>query len=384
MRAPAVPGSGASGVTRSCLLAFGAVWLTWSTTAALATPDSMDRQVKTVGTVAEKTDFGFRNGSVVAAPIPFSNPTIGSGLVLGLGYLFNLDPGSKPSVIGVAGLASDNDSRAYGVSVNLYFDNNRWLLESLFAQADIRYDLFTSLTRIPVRQDGLIGRISLSYGVTPELSFGGSLRYLKTNVNLDVPGLPPLPPPNENLLSTELLNIGFVSEWDTRDDTLYPTRGQHLEFEASRGTALDNSIDDYDKGYINYTHYLPIGGGGVAVGRASLCAASSTAPFFDQCSLGGTDSFRGFSLTQFLDLRSASVQGEYRHTLTNRFRGVLFAGVGQVGPNLKQLDNGGSHSAAGAGIRYRVSQKFSVDLALDWTRNNLSESLVYVYVGQRF
>ena len=345
---------------------------------------SIDRELSTIADVAEESDFGFRNGSVVVAPIPFSNPTVGSGLVLGAGYLFKTDATSKPSMIGAGALRSDNGSNGYGLSVNLAFDNNRWLLNSMFAKADVRYDLFTPLGGIPIRQDGVLARMSLSYGVTPQLSFGAALRYLQTEISLDAPNLPPIPPPFSDFLNVEIASIGFVSDWDRRDDTIYATKGGVLNVEAFHNIALGNLIDDYDKAFANYTHYLKIGEAGVLVGRASVCAASSSTPFFDQCSLGASDSFRGFSATQFLDLRSASLQLEYRHQITKRIGMVAFGGVGKVGPHYKDLDIGGTHSAAGIGARYRVSKKFPLDFSVDFVRNSLNEDLLYIYVGQRF
>jgi surface antigen Omp85-like protein len=345
---------------------------------------SLEKQLETLPDVGRDSDFGFRNGSVVVAPIPFSNPTIGSGLMLGAGYLFQTDAGSKPSMIGIGGLRSDNGSRGAGLMVNLAFDNNRWLFKSMFADADVRYELFTPVGDIPIRQDGTLARMSLSYGVTPELSFGAALRYLDTEISPNAPGFPPIPPPFNNFLNVEIASFGLVSEWDRRDDTIYATRGGYLQVEAFRNVALTGLVSDYDKFFANYTQYMKIGSSGVLVARVSTCASSTSTPFFDQCSLGATDAFRGFSATQFLDLRAASVQLEYRQQLTKRIGMVGFGGVGMVGPNYSDLEIGGTHSAFGIGARYRVSKKFPLDFAVDIARNSLNENQLYIYVGQRF
>ena len=346
--------------------------------------DSIERQFESIKKVEENSDFGFRNGSVVVAPIPFSDPTIGSGLMLGAGYLFQTDSGSKPSMLGIGALRSNNGSRGAGLSVNLAFNNNRWLFKSIFAAADVRYDLFTQLGNIPIRQDGVLARMSLSYGVTPELSFGAALRYLDTKISPNAPGFPPIPPPFNSFLNVEIASIGFVSEWDRRDDTIYATRGGILQLEAFHNIALTGLVEDYGKIFVNYTQYMKIGQSGVLAARVSTCATSTTTPFFDQCSLGATDAFRGFSVTQFLDLRSASVQLEYRQQFTKRIGMVAFGGVGMVGPNYQDLEIGGTHSAFGIGARYRVSKKFPLDFSVDVARNSLSENQLYIYVGQRF
>ncbi|MGR3615552.1 MAG: hypothetical protein ACU0BB_05885 [Paracoccaceae bacterium] len=81
---------------------------------------------------AIKNTYGLNNGSFIVAPVPFSDPTIGSGLALGLGYLFQDDKNSNTSVLGFGGLRSENGSQAYGLIANLALNNNRWLVETFF------------------------------------------------------------------------------------------------------------------------------------------------------------------------------------------------------------------------------------------------------------
>ncbi|MGI9370104.1 MAG: BamA/TamA family outer membrane protein [Ruegeria sp.] len=339
------------------------------------------------GVLEESTkedSIGFRQGSVVVAPIPFSNPTVGSGLILGAGYLFTLDDGSDPSVLGIAGLKSDNGSIAGGVSLNFNFLENRWHIKTLFAKADVRYDLFTDNGIFPIQQDGILGRFSLSYGVTPDLSLGAAFRYLDTTINPDTPNLPPLPPPYNRFLDTTYGNAGVIAQWDTRDDTIYPTTGHNLEFEATKGYSLEGVLKDYSKAFANYTHYVsPVEDTTIAA-RFSICGSSSDTPFFDQCGLGTVDAFRGFSATQFLDLNSVSLQIEVRQRLTKRIGVVAFAGTGLVGDGFGNLRDDGPHSAAGLGVRYRVSKKFPLDFSVDLARNDEQENNLYIYVGQRF
>ncbi|MCA0872855.1 BamA/TamA family outer membrane protein [Seohaeicola saemankumensis] len=351
---------------------------------AQAGSDPIQSQVQEVHDHSTHPAYGFRRGSFVVAPIPFSNPTIGSGLALGAGYLFKTDPSAKTSVIGLGGMGSDNGSRAYGAMVNLVFGNNRWLFKSFAGKADAKYDLYTPIGALPIRQTGTLGRVSLAYGVTPHLSFGGALRYLDTTVTLDGGGLPAIPPQYLPDLGLELLLSSFIAEWDTRDDSDYPTSGHALSLDAAYGQTLSGADRSYQKATLLFDIYHSLGDRSVIAARAALCGASSDTPFFDKCALGPTDSFRGFSATQFLDRRLLSAQAELRHRLGKRIGLVGFAGVGWVGPGFNDLDTGGTHSAAGLGLRYRLSKKFPVDFSVDYARNDLDENLLYIYVGQRF
>ncbi|WP_170347608.1 hypothetical protein [Ruegeria atlantica] len=332
----------------------------------------------------EETSTGLRNGSLVVAPIPFADPTLGTGVTLSAGYLFNMDEGSKPSLVGIAGLRSDNGSEAFGAAANFAFDNNRWQVETLFAKADFNYDLYTTIGELPVTQDGRIARVELSYGITSELSVGISTRYLDTTVNPGDGGLPPIPPPFNQFLNMEIVSPGFVLKFDRRDDTIYPKTGSILKTEFSHNFTTKGVTGDYSKAFVNYTHYLNPVPDGVVAARLATCTASTETPFFDQCSLGATDAFRGFPVTQFLDLRSVSIQLEYRHQLTKRIGAVAFVGTGQTGDSFSNLFSGTTHSAFGFGGRFRVSKKFPVDFSVDWARNSQGNDQLYIYVGQRF
>ena len=354
---------------------------------AAAAQDANSVLEKNLGVLDDYTEdeiVGFQRGSIVVAPIPFSNPTIGSGLILGAGYLFQMDEGSNPSVIGAGGLRSGNGSMAAAGAFKLNMDNNRWIIEALYGTADVQYDLFTGVGVIPIRQDGFLGRLGLSYGVTPDLSFGVTFRYLDTTITPAFAGLPPIPPPFDQFLNVEVGNLGLVSDWDTRDDTIYPTSGQVLHFEASQGYGLSGLVQDYSKSYLNYTFYLSPWADGVIASRLSVCAASSETPFFDQCGIGTVDAFRGFSATQLLDLRSASLQVELRQRVGERIGLIAFAGVGQTGQSFSDLSDNGTNSAYGIGARYRVSKKFPLDFSIDVSRNDQQEDNLYIYVGQRF
>jgi hypothetical protein len=349
--------------------------------AAATGPASVEREFTRIEESGGERSLGFRRGSFVVAPVPFSNPTIGAGLALGAGYLFKTDPAARTSTIGLGAMRSDNGSRAAGALANLAFGENRWLFEAFAAEADVRYDLFTGAGKIPVRQDGILARFNASYGVTTDLSFGAVLRYLDTTVTPET-GL--LPPPQSLDIGLQIASAGLTLDWDRRDNSDYPGTGFRLQAEALHSEVLNGLQRTYWKGSSKLDGYRSFGADTVLALRGTLCAAEENTPFFDQCSLGATDNFRGFNSTQFLDLRSFSLQAEIRRRLSKRWGAVGFAGTGWTGSSVSALTDGGSHSAFGLGARYRVSKKFPVDFSVDASRNSDGEDLLYIYVGQRF
>ncbi len=342
--------------------------------------DIVDGQVQLIPRENAAT-IGFTNGSFVAAPIPFRNPTIGTGLAVGGGYLFKDEARSATSFLGLGGFKTDNGSYGYGLAGNVVLGANRWKFSGFLGEVDLDYDLYTDFGIREIDQTGTVAKLEAAFGVTPELSFGVIGRYLETTITSDKP----LPEELlEDLGDATVRGIGLVGDLDRRDDTLYPTNGSHLNL-----TLYGNEFDGlrtrtYRKGILLYDIYRPVGARGVIAAQGALCGASDDTPFFDLCSLGGTDAMRGFPVTQYLDNRLASAQVEYRQVFTGRLGGVVFAGAGSVGEETSDLSLDDLHAAAGVGARLRLSRKFPVDFSIDASWNDEGERLLYIYVGQRF
>ncbi len=334
-----------------------------------------------ISETTNERDYGFTTGSIVVAPIPFKNSLIGAGLALGAGYLFQLDANSDTSVIGLGGLRSENGSNAVALSASLYFHENRWKVGLTSGEAEMFYDLYIGGLPFAIRQDGTLTKTELLYGLTQDIRVGANLRHLDTTIGYDggTGSLPPLPDVN-----VELASLSFVAEWDTRDDTFSARDGFLLDFEAMHGEILNGSERSYQKAVLSYSGYHPIGDAHSFAFKVTGCSVASAAPFFDKCSLGGTDSFRGFNPTQYLDNAMLSAQAEYRHQFASRFSAVLFGGAGMTGSQFGALSDDGAHAAGGLGFRFQLSKKFKAMFAVDVAVNDEKDQSVYIYVGQRF
>ncbi|CUH53518.1 BamA/TamA family outer membrane protein [Shimia marina] len=348
--------------------------------AAFADPVENNPLGQPLETAASDEGYGLREGSFVVAPIPFKNVLIGAGLVLGGGYLFQMDAESDTSYLGVAAMRSENGSHAVGLGGNFAFDNNQWQMGVTLADAEAKYDLYLGNLPVPVRQTGQIFDSKLFYGLTPELLIGGGLRYVTTSLGYDsAAGGPPLPE-----AELDLAHFSLLGKWDTRDDSFSARTGHLLEADISYGNVVSASSRDYVKASLSFTYHQPIGAQDSLALHLVGCTVSDAAPFFDKCSLGGTDNFRGYSPAEFLDNDLLSAQIEYRHQLFSRLGLVAFAGVGDTGSALSDINDDGLKYAGGLGLRVQLSKKFKAMLSVDASVNERSEDLLYVYVGQRF
>ncbi|MEH6834221.1 MULTISPECIES: BamA/TamA family outer membrane protein [Falsihalocynthiibacter] len=369
----------ASSILATVILATGAQAQDISSLGAPSTGAETD-----VGDKAET--FGFTQGSFVAAPIPIMNPTLGTGLALGAGYLFSMDEASADSYLGLGGFKTDNGSYGYGLSGDIAWDQNRWNLGLSMGEVSLNYNYYLDGSDglvIPLKQDGRLVNLTLKYGITDKVLIGLNTAYIETEVGLNSSG--DLPPILQADAKMSILKIGPTFEIDNRNNTTYPTAGSHLSLSSTYNT-LDSAILDrtYTKSIAKLDNYTSVNENMVVALQGTACNASDDAPFFDQCGLGSVDSFRGFAFGEVLSHSLLSLQGELRGTVTDRLGYVVFAGLGNAASDFSGMSSENTRAAGGVGLRIRLSKKFPMDFSMDAARNDAGEDTYYIYVGQRF
>jgi outer membrane protein assembly factor BamA len=335
-----------------------------------------------LGQQGPESDIGFRQGSIVAAPIPFESPAIGSGLALGGAYLFRNDTLSDSSSLGFGGFKTSNDSQAFGVGLNLAWDEDRWTVRFLAADASLNYDLFVLGQPLPVSQSLTGGSLQVKHRAAGNWSLGGSVDYGTYTLRSRLASaLPSIFDRDRNL---EIARVSILTEYDTRDDSIFPTQGAFFSARLTRGEIVGLDRSGYTKAVVSMSGYRTLWQDSVFALHAVACETGDAAPFFDSCSLGASDNFRGFVSTEFIDTGLASLQAEFRGRLTGRLGYVIFAGAGAVGDGFANALGQDFLTAGGVGLRYRLSKSFPVDYAIDYAANERGENLLYVSVGQRF
>lgn len=377
--APVAKSAGAGARTTTALLAGFLVLVSPSVSQAQNKPFDQPADVMSN---TQREGVGFRSGSFIVAPVPFDNPSLGTGLALGGAYLFKNDRLSDASTLAFGGFRSSNGSEGYGFGLNLSWDDDRWLAKLVVADADLNFDLYPFGTPVPVSQTISGVSLELAYSPVKNYRFGGTVAYGEYRLNPRAGAI--LSSVSTADASLDIARVSGFGEYDTRDDTIYPTTGSKITGTITRGMFIDLGRDAYTKAIVSGTRYWSWGSASVVAARAVACQTSDGAPFFDSCSLGTTDNFRGYVSTEFLDDALISFQAEYRGRLTGRIGLVGFAGAGSVGEDLGDAAGADFRAAAGVGLRIRLSKTFPLDYAIDLATNERGEQLLYISVGQRF
>jgi hypothetical protein len=354
-----------------------------------------------------------KRGEWVAAPIPISNPAIGSGLAWAVGYMFPFDKKDKispNSVLGVGGLFTNNGSRAIAVGGRLYLKEDKYRFTAAAANAKINADIYG------------IGKLAGDRGFFLPLTFNGSafiaeplifrirksfhlgFRFKCRDLNLslnsedsDLPADGDLPPSLKAVLDEVELDlfqqrtvaIGPRFQLDTRDSTYYPRKGIFLDsgidlFEKALGSKFT-----YQYYKVAFNKYTSLSKRQVLAVRGMGCAAAGDhVPIYDLCLFGSSNDLRGYSAGRYQDRRMFATQAEYRLNIPSdkflgRFGVVAFGGVGGVGNKFSDIGWEDLLPAGGGGLRFRLTKKDHVNFRVDYGIGRVGHTFT-MGVGEAF
>jgi hypothetical protein len=328
------------------------------------------------GSVQQSASTGSKQagGSFVIIPLPISSPALGSGIVPILAYIFPLERGDKtspPSVVGAAGLVTNNGTRAFVLGGEFYFRENTYRTTAAFARGNLNYDLYglgagVSQPQLPLNQTGqavfgeFLRRIGWKFFLGPRFFWGNSFITLRPT-NLETAQLPP-----DLGLHTALTAIGFRLQRDTRLNRFYPTNGTLLDFTSdffSQGLGSKYSFQSYK---FTVNKYWTLTKQQVLAYNGFACLTGGQPPFYGNCIYGTNNELRGYIAGRYLDRYMAATQLEYRLALPKRFGVVAFGGLGGVVPGGNQpFRTKNFLPSGGGGARFELSKKYHVNLRVD-------------------
>lgn len=328
-------------------------------------------------------------GSWVVAPIPVSNPTLGSGLELVALYL-------HPESEGAAG--APNATTGFG---GLYTNEGTWFLGA-FHQGALWND------RLRILAAAGTGLFELSYFGTSSDSFlsdhpvrfrfDTNILYLRAQVRVpgtenwflgptylfnqaDVrfkPGglVPELPPTGPDL---RIAGLGIALTYDTSNDTYYPTAGTRAELSWTDYGAHWGGDFEYTKFGGHVYRYLGAGDRLTIALALDLKGSSGNVPFYDQPYID----VRGYERGRFSNDYTLSLRSEARYKFRPRWGIVAFVDTGWAHESLGGMLGGDRGRSAGAGLRWQAAKDQTLHIGLDAAATE-DGSVVFIQLGERF
>lgn len=182
----------------------------------------------------------------------------------------------------------------------------------------------------------------------------------------------------------DLFGIGPAFRYDTRDYTIYPTKGYFI---ASR--VVFNGIGDF-----NFTRYVADFRKYISVVNDENIIAfqfqtqltfGSDVPFYKLPQLGGDERLRGIAnASLYRDRQLAYTQVEYRRPLFWRFGMTVFAGVGDVAYDVDDFNLSEFKYVVGVGGRLAIIPERKLNARLDIGLGRGGQTGIYIGVSEAF
>lgn len=327
---------------------------------------------------------------VVVAPIPISNPTVGSGLAVVVMPFYHLGSDSPLSNTALAAGLMSSGSWGVGAAQSTRLRGDKLRLDGFLGYVELSYRFYgtgaaagTDGTSVPIVQKALAFAPELLLQVAKRTFLGLRYRGVRVETTLEGGSLPPaiaavLPS------SIAIVSSGFGprATFDSRDHDMNPSSGVLVDLRANFADEAFGSDFDYQTYELSANTYRRAGRGVLAL-RGLACQVSGSTPLFDLCLYGSSGDLRGYEAGRYRDRTMLLAQAEYRFPLAGRFGAVVFAGTGKVARSFEDMGDEPSLPSVGAGVRWLASEKARVNLSVDVARGRDSTG-VYVYVKESF
>jgi outer membrane protein assembly factor BamA len=325
----------------------------------------------------------------ILVPVPIIDPTIGNGLALAGLYTFapSDDAGDQPkerrSTVAVGAGYTNTDSWMVGGGLKLYLDEDRYRVKLATGYANMNLKWFGTSSDSPFfdnpinfRTRGGMIDANVEKRLTDHFFLGVSGRYIRPTASVKIP-FPELPQPK---LTFNLTAIGAIADYDSRDNTWYPTSGSLGVANALAYLEALGSDREFATLDATFAVYRKLAEPLVLAGEARVATVGENTPFF----MLSTVNLRGFPRGQYMNRTVTQVQAELRWEAWRRFGAVFFGGTGVATRSLDEWGDADRAYGYGAGVRYRVSEVDKMNVGLDVATGSTDDFTVYFRIGEAF
>lgn len=176
---------------------------------------------------------------------------------------------------------------------------------------------------------------------------------------------------------------GVSLTYDTRNNAFSPNHGMMLQFYINPFAAFLGSDYQYTNYVVDMRRFIRMYKDQVLAVHVFGSFNSGDVPLRSLAYLGGANIMRGYYAGRFRDKNAAAMQVEYRVPLWWRFGAVGFGSVGNVGPELKDINFQCLKYSFGGGVRIALNQKERLNLRLDYGIAPGSQGF-YLQLGEAF
>jgi hypothetical protein len=307
------------------------------------------------------------------------------GISGGRYYRLDDDPDSRPSTATPTVLYTANKQTIIWLPVDIYWHQDTKHAMGVLAYSNYPDKFFgignntsESLEEDYTARTFNVGA-TLQKMMLPNFYFGVTYNYTYSKMVAVEPG---------GLLDTGLIpgseggtlsSLGLKADFDSRNDIFFPSGGTYLTFAASVSDRALGSDFNYTRFDLNLRQYLGFLGQNVLAWQGWITTTSGIPPFQTMPQL----SLRGYFEGRYRDLNQILFQAEYRRMVWKRVGVALFAGAGQVAPEVREFRFEDFWSAYGFGLRFQVGGQERINIRIDYGFGE-NDSGTYFMIGEAF
>ncbi len=320
--------------------------------------------------------------------IPFNEPAVGAGVVVGLAYFHPreapaVEPAEEvryvpPSTTFGGGAFSENGTWAGAVGHAGTWNGGRTrYVGGLFgASANLGFygigkDPEKNENQIPfnIEAAGTVHQIQQQLGHS-DFFIGGRYSFAATETTFNSAEILDGEGESDNAGLTAFLT------YDTRDNVFTPNRGIHAFFGVSYFSEVLGGDADYGQLDLAGRFYWPLHRRWILGLRLEGHVVGDAAPFYalSWIRLRGVPAFR------YLGNYAVTIEVEPRFRIDDRWSVLAFGGVGRAALELDRLNDAERAYNIGAGFRYLIARKLGLAVGLDIARGP-EETTGYLTLG---
>ncbi|SFC81275.1 Surface antigen [Spirosoma endophyticum] len=187
-------------------------------------------------------------------------------------------------------------------------------------------------------------------------------------------------------LPYHISGAGLSLTYDSRNNAFAPDRGGFLQIYFNHFSPAFGSDFRYTNYVADFRRFLRIYREQVLAIQAYAYFNSGAVPLRSFASFGGSNSMRGFYDGRYRSKNQVVVQAEYRIPLFWRLGAVGFAGIGNVGSHVSDLNFDELKYSFGGGLRLSLNRKERLNLRVDygWGIGQSVSNGLYFQLGEAF
>lgn len=355
---------------------------------------------------AENADDGnpkpwYKN--IVPVPVIITEPAIGEGLGIGLGYFHparsqdawrpnQIEHSSTvrdvsvarkppPTITGAFGAVTSNGTWAAGVGHINSFRNDTIRYTGVAAYANIIADFYLLDRPFEFNLEGLLIYNDVKFRVAESNWFlGASLSYMDATNEFrrDVPEPPEPLGLADGFLASEFRDIGLTirTMYETRDDSLMPSTGKLFELSITQNDDAIGGDYDYTTLKMKMLSFHQLNEKWVLGLRGDYRQVGGDPPFYAVPWV----TLRGIPAMRFQGNQVAVAEVEARYNFNQDWAVIGFYGKGWTDVHSDLAKTGEDIEAWGLGARYRLLKEQNAWVGLDYALGP-EDNVYYVQVG---